>query len=263
MPPRVDPLSMIKAHGVTHPGNVRPTNEDAMIWDLAIGFVAIADGMGGHQAGEVASNIALDSILNFMRRSAFNDDFTWPFGVDPALSLTANRLVTALRLGNRRVFRQSEEVPDYTGMGTTVVALVVEGSEVTYAGVGDSRMYAFRDGRLEQLTRDDSWLVMMSDEVGTDAETLRGHPLRNVLTSVIGARPELEVRSADLTLGRETLLLCTDGMHGAVSDQAMAAILSKAPDPQTAVDSLVRAALDAGGKDNITVVLVWHDEAAG
>jgi protein phosphatase len=218
--------------------------------------------MGGHQAGEVASSVALESILNFMRKSAVNDDFTWPFGVDPGLSLTANRLITGLRIGNRRVFRQSEEVPDYTGMGTTVVALVADGATVTYASVGDSRMYSFLDGRLQQLTRDDSWLVMMSEEAGADAATLRGHPMRNVLTSVIGARPELQVHAAEMTLGKETLLLCTDGMHGAVSDQTMAAILQAASDPQAAVQSLVRAALDAGGKDNITVVLVSHDGAA-
>jgi serine/threonine protein phosphatase PrpC len=253
---------MIKAHGLTHQGHVRSSNEDAMTWDVAIGFVAIADGMGGHQAGEVASSIALESILNFMRKSAMTDDFTWPFGVDPKLSLTANRLITALRIGNRRVFKQSEEVPDYTGMGTTVVALVADGSQVTYASVGDSRMYSFHDGRLAQLTRDDSWLVMMSEEAGADVASLRGHPLRNVLTSVIGARPELQVGASEMTLDNETLLLCTDGMHGAVSDEAMAAILSKATDPHTAVQSLVRAALDAGGKDNITVVLVSNDGAA-
>jgi serine/threonine protein phosphatase PrpC len=234
-----------------------------MTWDVAIGFVAIADGMGGHQAGEVASSVALESILNFMRKSAVNDDFTWPFGVDPGLSLTANRLVTGLRIGNRRVFRQSEEVPDYTGMGTTVVALVADGATVTYASVGDSRMYSFLDGRLKQLTRDDSWLVMMSEEAGADATALRGHPMRNVLTSVIGARPELQVRAAEMTLDKETLLLCTDGMHGAVSDEKMAALLKAAGDPQAAVQALVRAALDAGGKDNITVVLVSHDGAAG
>jgi len=234
-----------------------------MTWDVAIGFVAIADGMGGHQAGEVASSVALESILNFMRKSAVNDDFTWPFGVDPGLSLTANRLITGLRIGNRRVFRQSEEVPDYTGMGTTVVALVADGATVTYASVGDSRMYSFRDGRLKQLTRDDSWLVMMSEEAGADAAALRGHPMRNVLTSVIGARPELQVRAAEMTIDKETLLLCTDGMHGAVSDEKMAGILKAAADPQAAVQALVRAALDAGGKDNITVVLVSHDGVAG
>src|SRR5262245_8360620 len=102
---------MLRVHGLSHTGNTRTNNEDAMTWDLDIGFVAVADGMGGHQAGEVASRMALDAIVGFIRRSAASDDFTWPFGVDPQLSLTANRLLTALKIGNRRVFKRSEEVP--------------------------------------------------------------------------------------------------------------------------------------------------------
>src|SRR4051812_4963073 len=101
---------MIKAHGLTHQGNVRPSNEDTMTWDVAIGFVAIADGRGGHKGGEGASGVALESILNFMRKSAAPDDFPWPFGVDPGLSLPANRLAPGIKTGNRRVFKQSEEV---------------------------------------------------------------------------------------------------------------------------------------------------------
>lgn len=247
---------MIRVHGLTHPGNVRPTNEDAMSWDLDIGFVAIADGMGGHQAGEVASRIALDSILTFMRRSAMVDDFTWPFGVDPTISLTANRLVTALRIGNRRVFKRSEEVPDYTGMGTTIVALVADGSTITFASVGDSRLYTFVDGRLEQRTRDDSWLTMMAEKSGTAIEAPRAHPMRNVLTSVVGARPELQVHAREIPISREVVLLCTDGLHGAVSDEVMADILSRQSDLAVAAKDLVQAALEAGGKDNVTVILV-------
>jgi protein phosphatase len=250
---------MITVHGVSNVGHVRTTNEDAMIWDLEIGLVAVADGMGGHQAGEVASRIALDSILSFMQKSAATDDVTWPFGINPDLSVSANRLLTALRIGNLKVFQCSEEAPDYAGMGTTVVAILVDGETVTYASVGDSRLYAFANGRLRQLTRDDSWVMMLSEESGASLETLRRHPMRNVLTNVVGARPELEVGSGEVVLGGNTLMLCTDGLHGALPEATMASILSRQADLKTAADALIAAALEVDGKDNLTVVLVKNE----
>jgi protein phosphatase len=231
-----------------------------MTWDEELGFVAIADGMGGHQAGEVASRLALDAMLNFMRKSAVNRDFTWPFGVNPRASLTANRLGTAMKLGNRRVFKGAEESPDYTGMGTTVVALVVEGSLITYASVGDSRLYAFKNGQLRQLTRDDSWLVMLSNEPGMTPEILRSHPMRNVLTNVVGARPELAVDPAETVVPGETLLLCSDGVHGSVPDELMASIIAGEPDLQKAAHTLIQTAMDRRSTDNVTAVLVRIDD---
>jgi protein phosphatase len=252
---------MMNVEGMSHVGTTRPTNEDAMTWDLDIGFVAVADGMGGHQAGEVASNLALEAILGFMRKSAATQDFTWPFGVNPQISLTANRLVTALKIGNRRVYKRSEEVPDYTGMGTTVAAVVAEGGHVTFASVGDSRIYTFSDGRLQQLTKDDSWVMMLAEKSGVSAESLKSHPLRNVLTNVLGARPDLEVQAGELDLDGQTLLLCTDGLHGVVSDDQMSSILTREKDLHRAAEELVRIALETS-KDNITVVLVRNEAHA-
>jgi PPM family protein phosphatase len=246
----------MEVHGLSHPGNVRASNEDAMTWDLDLGFVAVADGMGGHQAGEVASSLALDAILSFIRKSAATNDFTWPFGVNPRLSLTANRLGTAIKIGNRRVFKRSEEVPDYVGMGTTVVALVADGSRVTFASVGDSRIYAFKEGTLRQLTRDDSWVVMLAEEQGVTPETLRTHPMRNVLTNVVGARPELEIQAAEIDLEHETLLLCSDGLHTSLSSEEITEVLVAESDLQRAAKALIRNALERDGKDNITAVLV-------
>ena len=112
----------------THPGTVRAINEDAFLWEPDISAIAVADGMGGHNAGEVASQLALDTIRAFLKKSATNDDFTWPFGFSPTLSFAANRLMTAIKVANRRVFRASEERTEYTGMGTTVVAAIVPGA---------------------------------------------------------------------------------------------------------------------------------------
>jgi protein phosphatase len=243
--------------GLSHVGNVRTSNEDAMTWDPEIGFAAVADGMGGHQAGEVASRLALDALHSFLRKSAESDDFTWPFGINPQRSLTANRLITALKIANRRIFKRSEEVSDYLGMGTTVVAVLVEHARVTFASVGDSRIYVLSDGELRQLTRDDTWLVLLSQEPGVTAETLKTHPMRNVLTNVVGAKPEIDTDVHELTLGAgQTLLLTTDGLHNALPPELMASIIAEQPDLKGAAGALVRAALERDGKDNITAVLV-------
>lgn len=253
----------MKVHGISHPGTTRSHNEDAMTWDEELGFVAIADGMGGHQAGEVASNLALEAMLTFMRKSAGPDEFVWPLGEEADLTHAANRLATAIRLGNRSVFKGAEATPQYLGMGTTVVGLLVDGTRVTYAGVGDSRLYAFDGGRLRQLTTDDSWLVLLADEPGMTPEILRHHPMRNVLTNVVGAKLELTVDVIEADLPGVTLLLCSDGVHGALTDDMMAEILSGEPDLQAAAQALVQAAMDNGSTDNVTAVLVSIDPAAG
>ena len=247
--------TIVSVAGVTHPGHTRETNEDAMIWDMSIGFIGVADGMGGHKAGEIASALALDSVRSFLQKSAGTDDCTWPYGVDPQLSPTANRLMTAIKIANRRVFGASEERTEYAGMGTTLLSAVIENGEVTFGSVGDSRIYLFDGTQLRQLTRDDSWVVMLAQESGVDRATLSTHPMRNVLTNVIGAQPEVQVHLDELALGVSTLVFCTDGLHGAVSDDEMLGILKREHDLQRAADTLIQLALERGGKDNITVVL--------
>ncbi len=162
---------MLTVHSLTHPGKTRPLNEDALMSDPAIGLIAVADGMGGHNAGEVASQMALESLHGFLRRSAEGDDFTWPFGVNPQMSRAANRLMTAMRIANRCVFTASEERAEYSGMGTTLVAALIDGDRLTFSSVGDSRLYELRGGELHQLSRDDSWVVMLSEQSGIDPIT--------------------------------------------------------------------------------------------
>jgi protein phosphatase len=246
--------SMISVAGATHPGHTRKTNEDAMIWDMAIGFIGVADGMGGHKAGEIASALALDSVRASLQQTARTDDIGQD-DHDAQRSPTANRLTTAIKLANRRVFQASEERPDCKGMGTTLLAAVVEHGVVTFASVGDSRIYLFDGTQLRQLTRDDSWVVMLAKQSGLDQSALRTHPMRNVLTNVIGAQSETQVDLDQLALGDSTLVFCTDGLHGEVSDDAMLGILKGEPDLQKAASALIRAALDDGGRDNVTVVL--------
>src|SRR6266581_3179663 len=179
---------MLKVCSRTHPGSVRTVNEDVALWDPALGLIAVADGMGGHNAGEVASRMAVDALQAFLEQSAGTGDITWPFGVDPELSFSANRLKNAVKVANVRVHRAAEQHPDYTGMGTTIVAALIEGARVTYAGVGDSRIYVWRDGEFVQVTADDSWIVLLQKESGLQPGAFARHPMRHVLTSVIGAR---------------------------------------------------------------------------
>ena len=136
---------MLTVHGVTHPGRVRKINEDGFYYDVQLGLYLVADGLGGHNAGEIASRLALESVLGFIQRTREDEEFTWPFGVETGLSYDANRIRTALRLANRRVFQMSESGPQYGGMGTTVVAALVSGDTLTFASVGDSRMYLVND----------------------------------------------------------------------------------------------------------------------
>jgi protein phosphatase len=247
----------------THPGNVRSINEDSWLWEPDIATIAVADGMGGHNAGEVASQMALDTIKAFLTKSAATDDFTWPFGFNQALSFAANRLTTAIKVANRRVFRASEERSEYTGMGTTVVAAIVEEGRLTFAGVGDSRIYSFADGQLTQITKDDSWVVMLMKESGLDASAFEKHPMRHVLTSVVGARPELDVAVEEIDLvDGQTLLFCSDGLTGGMSDHDITQVLRTEHDLERAAERLVTLGVERDGKDNVTVALGRYSSGA-
>lgn len=242
----------------THPGTVRQINEDSMLWDPEVALVAVADGMGGHNAGEVASQLALDAIRAFLKKS-LTGDFTWPFGVKPTLSFAANRLMTGIKIANRRVFKESERSADYTGMGTTVAAAIVDGPRLALCGVGDSRIYSFDGSVLRQLTIDDTWVILLSQDTGLPPATFANHPMRRVLTSVVGAKPDLEVTVHDVEIvDGATLMMCTDGLHGALDDDDIAAVLRAEPDLERAAEGLVKRAVDRDGSDNVTVALARY-----
>jgi PPM family protein phosphatase len=249
---------MLTACGVTHSGRVRENNEDYWLADPELGLFVVADGMGGHNAGQVASELAVEAIKNFMMHTRDGEHFTWPFGVDPSLSFDANRLMTSIRLANRRVFKTGETHEDYTGMGTTVVAALIGNGVLTYSGVGDSRLYSFLDGTLLQLTKDDSWVASLGNDI--DQATLSQHPLRNVLTNALGAREHLDMETHQQPIRPgELLLLCTDGLHGAVPDGEIRQMLKLAPSAESASSQLVKAALDLNGSDNITALVVRYE----
>lgn len=251
----------LTAYGVTHPGRVRPNNEDALLWDLPAGLFVVADGMGGHQAGEVASRLAVDTVQSFLEASHGDHDLTWPFGFDPNLSMNANRLVTAVRLANRKVYQAGEDKPDFAGMGTTIVVALIEGSTLTFCGVGDSRIYVLSGGALQQITHDDSWVAtVLARDPEFDRSQLAQHPMRHVLTNVLGARDDTEVEIGERPLrAGEQILLCSDGLYSGLDDATLQILLGGPGRLEELADRLIATSLERGGTDNITAVLVKAD----
>jgi PPM family protein phosphatase len=247
---------MITASGRSHPGHVRPINEDAFICDPEAGLFAVADGMGGHHAGEVASSIALKTMRSFLVGTRDGESVTWPYGIDPKLSFHGNRLLTAIKLANRRVFRAGESREEYTGMGTTVVAMLVDGDRLIFASVGDSRLYSLSSNGFAQLTEDDTWVRMTA---GLDASAAANHPMRHVLTNVVGARDQLDCCVTEQVIsGDATFLLSTDGLHAAVEAAVIEQVLRSDEAPEALADQLVQAALERSGADNITALVVRY-----
>lgn len=251
---------MVVAHGVSDPGPVRKVNEDNFISDPALQLFVVADGMGGHSSGEVASGLAVQTIATFMSRTEEDTEFSWPYGIEAGLSFPSNRLRTAIHLANRRVFRAAERDDEYTGMGTTVVGAFISGKRLSVANAGDSRLYLFVEGRLTQLTRDDTWAATVLAAQGNSARTPVPQSMRRVLTNVLGAREHADVHLSEHDLsGGEMILLCSDGLHGVLDDTVLEKMLGSGGTPRQIVPSLIEAALAAGARDNITAVLVRYD----
>ena len=194
---------MVEAHGLSDTGPIRKSNEDSYLSDPALQLFVVADGMGGHAAGEVASNLAVETIAGFIRRTEEDAEFSWPYGIEPSLSFSGNRLRTAVHLANRRVFRAAERHDEYTGMGTTVVGALISGDRLAVANAGDSRLYLFADGRLTQLTRDDTWAATVLAGAARIRPAARpSTSMRHVLTNVLGAREQADVHLSEHDLDR-------------------------------------------------------------
>ncbi|MFO7777587.1 MAG: Stp1/IreP family PP2C-type Ser/Thr phosphatase [Nitriliruptoraceae bacterium] len=240
-------MRRVVATGRSDVGNVRDSNEDALL--VRDSVYAVADGMGGHLAGEVASATALEPIEELDGR-IFQDN---------AAAVTALR--DAVVAANERVSQLAIENPDYRGMGTTLTAALVEGRRLHVAHVGDSRAYLLRDGYFSQLTDDHTLVQHLVDEGQITREEAARHPQRSVITRAIGVSEDVEVDSMSLELQPgDQVLLCSDGLSGVVEDNDIAGTLLEVEETDDAVDALIELANDAGGPDNITVLLLRYED---
>jgi serine/threonine protein phosphatase PrpC len=232
------PLRIVEQAGVTDVGLQRSANEDALV--MAPPFFAVADGMGGAKAGEVASSIATDAFK----------------GESESAEPAEVQLARILRKANQRIYELASADESHRGMGTTLTAAKVHGDEVSLGHVGDSRAYVLRNDKLEQLTKDHSLVAELERSGQISAEAAEHHPQRSIITRALGPEPDVEVDTYTVA-GRpgDVFLLCSDGLTSMVSDEELASILRSAEDLDDVAGELVGAANRRGGKDNITVVL--------
>jgi len=251
----------IRAAGMTDVGCVRKHNEDSFLAAPELGLYVVADGLGGHAAGEVASRIVVERVAQFVAETT-EKDRTWPLEYDTTLSFDGNRLKVALLLSDQAIADDIRRNPERETMGSTVVACLLSGPKATLAHVGDSRAYILNKEEIRQVTRDHSWVAeQVANGILTPSEA-RVHPFRNVITQALGNGGDLEIEVQELELGKsDRLLLCSDGLSGMVGDSQIWDIVKQSPDLQTAVEALITVARDNGGEDNITAVLVgWEPE---
>jgi serine/threonine protein phosphatase PrpC len=246
----------VKAYGVTHVGRQRQHNEDSFLVESTARLFLVADGMGGHAAGEIASRIAVDSISEFILHTK-EDDGTWPHAYDEHYKRSTNRLMAAVRMANTRVLEAMRKDARLRGMGTTVVAAMADGDIMSFAHVGDSRAYLIRENALTRITNDHSW-VFEQVQAGmlTEAEAEK-HPLRNVITRALGGALQVNPDASEIKAKPgDVFLLCSDGLTGMVPEDEILRIVTESETVETACQTLIDVANERGGLDNITAILV-------
>lgn len=245
------------AFGKSDKGCVRPTNQDAFAIDLQpeAALLAVCDGMGGANAGNVASRFAIESFMGVMRQS-----------IKPQMDrgYICDVLVDGVKYANRTVFDLAGAQPEFRGMGTTLVGGLATGNNLVLANVGDSRAYRIGKNGAERLTQDHSYVEEMLRRGKLTEEAARSHPQKNLITRAVGVEPEVDCDLYEVELGEDDiLLLCSDGLTGMVRDEDIAALVTQAADLQAAVDALIARALENGGADNVTAVLFKRETPEG
>jgi PPM family protein phosphatase len=249
----------IVAAGVSDVGQQREHNEDSFVILPEFHLFIVADGMGGHRAGDVASKMATHTIASFFQATA-KEDATWPFHFDPHLTLEENRLITGIKVANKRIFEASTRYREVHGMGTTIVGALLspERSRMYVAHVGDSRAYRVRGANITQLTRDHSllndYLMVKPDMSDEEREELP----KNVITRALGMQDSVVVDLVpEQPTSGDVYVLCSDGLSGMITDeQILETVTRHATDVDQIAKTLVDRANDHGGEDNITVVVM-------
>jgi len=245
--------------GKTDKGLVRKENEDHFCIEKDLGLLAVADGMGGHASGEVASKMAIDNL-----REYFKEKKELPIDAhDPRYSEITNRISSGVKVANQAIYEASRSRSHWNGMGTTLSAVLVSENRLSIAHVGDSRIYLIRGGVIEQIT-DDHTIVFEQVARGlmTREEAARSE-MRNILSRALGIAPEVDVDIEELTVSKgDKLVICSDGLSELVSDNEMLSEVQSSKSPEKVCDELVNLANQRGGEDNITVIVAFlHGES--
>lgn len=246
----------VEVAGETNVGKKRNHNEDNLAILSEYGLYIVADGMGGHASGEVASKMAVDTLREFFSATADDPERTWPYKMDRSKGYEENRLITGIKLANLRIYESAQRDPRQRGMGTTIVAVFTVEDGVYVAHVGDSRIYRIRDNKIEQLTEDHSLLNDYIKMKRLTPEEIANFPHKNVIVRALGMKDTVKVDTRfETPRAGDVLLLCSDGLSGPVDDEQILAIVTNAPDLKTAAKRLIDRANENGGPDNITCVL--------
>jgi protein phosphatase len=249
---------VLRFGAATDRGRVRPSNEDRFVAERDLGFFAVIDGMGGHASGELASVTIAEAVTGFIRETSGDSDKTWPIGLDPKLSLLANRLQVAIRIANRTLGTRAHYDAALDGSGATLSAALFAGGEVAISNVGDCRVYVIRNGEMSQVTRDHSVVAEQLALGLIDQEAARTHPLRHVVTRAVSGQPGIAVDIVERTLNPgDRLLLCSDGIHSVLTDTEIAALFGVPDGPlQDLCDEAIQQTNQRGGPDNATAVVI-------
>jgi serine/threonine protein phosphatase PrpC len=265
---RIDPRGwgntvILQASGISDTGRQRESNEDYFAMDSDLGLYIIADGMGGHSAGEVASKVAVEviqkNITNWIKKDILEDElFDFP---DTTLSRMGNYILSSIKLANRVIYEMSSEYNEYKGMGTTIGVLAIMPSAVISANVGDSKIYLFRGGSMETLSKEHN-VVAEHLEMGLiSKEEAKNSPLRHMLTRNLGSLGTVNADVFEIEpRDKDRFLLCTDGLTDLVSDEEILAIVNQSDDLEYVCQQLVDEANERGGHDNTTVSLVHIEQ---
>lgn len=238
-------------------GCVRENNEDNYRVASEMNLFVLSDGMGGLECGEVASRIAVDTILEHCRQGDATPALPLAGGRIDGVSEMTNRLASAVRIANAMVHQAAQKSVTGRPMGATVVAVRLENERMSIANVGDSRVYRLRGEEFDQLTRDHSFVAEEMRQGRMTAQEAGQSGLHNVLVRALGVESEVEVdASEELVLDADTILLCSDGLTRELSDEQIAAVLREADDAQEAAEQLIELAKQAGGGDNVTAIVV-------
>lgn len=252
----------IRYAGSTHVGMKRSHNEDNFFLLAEENLYMVADGMGGHASGEVASQIAVETVANFFIDSSRDSDITWPYKEDRQRAYNENRLINGIKLANRRIFETAKAEAKYRGMGTTMVSLMAAKDGAMIGHVGDSRGYMLREGAITQVSEDHSLLNDYLKVHKLTPEEIEAFPHKNVIVRALGMKETVlvDVNRLDPKIG-DKYLLCSDGLSGMISDEVILETADACGDDlERTCQELITKANEAGGQDNITVVIVHFTE---